>query len=137
MANSRAEMSKGGAYKPAPKKAAVAAKSRGRSTYGSAGPKKKVTAPAKVVGKKVVKETRTAGYSGAKGDSGLPPRHSKNEMGTSGQAERIAQKRAKDAKDDAAKKTKAKKSKKRAVAKKKDDKFDFAGAIRRGFGGAR
>ena len=112
----------------------VKTKLRGKSVAKAATPKKIVK---KKDTKEVKRETRTAGYSGAKGDSGLPPRHSKNEMGTSGKAERTAQKRAKDAKDDAAKKAKAKKSEKRAAAKKKDDKFDFAGAIRRGFGGVR
>ena len=115
-----------------------------KGDYGKSGVqaavKKNRVAPGKIVKnkdtKEVKRETRTAGYSGAKGDSGLPPRHSKNEMGTSGSKERAAQARAKPAsdkaKDTAASKAKAKK--KTSSSKAKSDKFDFNKAINKGFG---
>ena len=99
--------------------------------------RKNVTQGSKSESTPAKKETRTAGYSGAKGSTGLPPRHSKNEMGTSGSKERRANATKKPPMP-TKKPSKAKvASKSKTPAKKKtsgSDKDWYNKAVRRGFG---
>lgn len=83
-------------------------------------------------------ETRTAGRSGNSGmNRAMPPRHSKNEMGTSGKKEREAKKATPPKPTRKPTKAKAAPAKKKAApAKKKSggDKDWYNKAVRRGFG---